>query len=185
MIDADLRRFIQKEIAKQMNVILSGAAGENTLITENIENLYPGMPTIEQRPIMHPYGMVSRAPRGTIQVTAKQGEHLGNRVVLGHRASDKPDVSVGEAVVYSFGKYRLFVHNGSVTVAKNGTEETLVVGETLAQALTQLITLLASHQHTGNLGYPTSAPLTGPQISAVNTNFIANQKILAKDGGRF
>lgn len=186
MMDADTRRFIQKEIARQMNIILSGAAGTNTMITENIEQLYPGMPTIENRPIMHPYGFASRAPQGTIQVTGKQGEHLGNRMVLGHRAKDKPNMEVGESVVYSVSGYTFKAKNGSLSIGKNGTDETIVVGDTLAEALIALIDALATHTHLeqGD-GNQTDVPNNAATITAVKTSYISNGKILAKDGGRF
>jgi len=85
---ANLVGFVRKEIERQLNVILSGQAGANTSTeNETIDNLYPGMPSIESRPVMHPYGFVSRAPRKTISVTGKQGAGPQNRMTLGHRDS--------------------------------------------------------------------------------------------------
>jgi phage gp45-like len=103
MIDAEITRFIRDEIKRQMDVILAGSTGDNSkIVNEDIENMYPGMPTILQRPVMHPYGFVSRAPAKTLQVVGKQGEHLGNRVVLGHRDGARPtDLASGESQQYS------------------------------------------------------------------------------------
>lgn len=185
MIDPEMRRQLHIEMAKMARVILSGSAGTNTMITENIENLYPGMGTITERPIMHPYGFASRAPAKTIQVTARQGEHIGNMVVLGHRDSAKPDVEVGESVAYSMGGYEVYIRNGKITLAKDGDEETAVVGDTLSTFLKALLDAIIAHTHTGNLGYPTGAPLNSITFTQLKTENLDNDKILAKDGGRF
>lgn len=101
MIDSELRREIKTEIERQVQIILAGISGNNTNSIETIENLYPGMPNVVDRPVMHPYGMVSRAKKGTVQVVARQGEHLGNWVVMGHRDKDRPDVEEGETILYN------------------------------------------------------------------------------------
>jgi phage gp45-like len=103
-MNADEARFIRQEIARQLNVILSGQAGDNSSIeTETIDNLFPGSPSIADRPVMHPYGFASRAPTGTIAVTAKHGADAQNRMVLGHRDKVRKllDLSEGDAVIYS------------------------------------------------------------------------------------
>jgi phage gp45-like len=84
-----------------MNLITSGQAGSNTTTTQDIDNIYPGHPTIPDRPIMHPFGFVSRAPQGTISVTAQQGAHPGNKLTLGHRYATPPEVAPGESAIYT------------------------------------------------------------------------------------
>lgn len=100
----DLQRFIRQEIQRALNVILSGQAGDNDAVeTETIDNMYPGSPSIADRPVMHPYGFASRAPNGTISVTAKTGADAHNRMTLGHRDKVRKllDLSEGDAVIYS------------------------------------------------------------------------------------
>lgn len=102
-MDAETIRFVRQEVQRQLNVILSGESGDNSDIeNETIDNLYPGTPSIASRPVMHPYGLASRAPAGTIQVTAKQGADPSNRMVLGHRDSNRSglDLDEGEVVLY-------------------------------------------------------------------------------------
>jgi phage gp45-like len=99
---AEMLRAIRQEVARQLNILLSGQAGVNTAEKETIDNLYPGSPSIKDRPVMHPFGFVSRAPRGTLSVTGRQGAGPENRLVLGHRDSKRPaDVDEGEAVLYA------------------------------------------------------------------------------------
>lgn len=103
MLDSDTIRFIREEIRRQVNIVLPAVAGETSDVeTESIEELFPGMPTITERPVMHPYGFASRAPRGTASVVARVGEHTGNRMVIGHRDKDRPeDLEAGEAALYN------------------------------------------------------------------------------------
>lgn len=186
MTDSEARRFMKMEIERQVRIILSGSAGDNNQFSETIENLYPGSPGIPARPVMHPYGIVSRAPRGTLQVTARQGEHSGNRLILGHRDANRPALEEGETAVYNVAGYQVRLNKASVTIGKGGVFETMVVGETLAQLLGDLIELLAMHTHSnGNEGAPTGAPLEAADFTQLKTQNIDNGKILAKDGGRF
>lgn len=61
MTHSEILKLIRTEIAIAMQTIASGQAGDNTITAEDIQNLFPGMPTLAARPIMHPYGFVSRA----------------------------------------------------------------------------------------------------------------------------
>lgn len=185
MIDSEIKRFIAKEIERQLNVIASGQSGSNTVSTENIESLFPGMPVLENRPIMHPFGLVSRAPNGIISVTARQGNHPGAYLTLGHRDKDRPEVLVGETAVYSVGKYQVTIKNDKLLIGKNGDFEEIPMGETLRQFLITFIDLVIQHQHIGNLGYQTSTPINAGDMTAAKAEFLDNSKILAKDGGRF
>lgn len=182
MTDADVLRFIREEIRRQLNVILPGSAGGNTSQTEDIDQMLPGMPTITERPVMHPYGFASRAARGVISVVARVGDHLGNRLVLGHRDKDRPaSLAEGEACIYSVGKFEIRVAKDRVQIGKDGTYETAVVGEKLTEFLTELMTQLIQHTHPA----PGAPPTNVAAFTQAKTQYIDNGKILAKDGGRF
>src|SRR3954463_12635941 len=99
MIDAQTLRLIQEEIKRQMNVILVGQAGEASEKAESIDNMFPGMPTIADQPIMHPCGLSSAAPRGIPSMVGRAGEHKGNRFVMGHRDPARPACKPGETVL--------------------------------------------------------------------------------------
>jgi len=185
-LDAEVKRLIIKEIHRQMNIITGGAAGTNTNTTQDIDSYMPGHPPIPARPFMHPYGHVSRAPRGTICVTAQQGEHPGNKLTLGHRDPNAPAVEVGETAVYSLGKYTVKVSNEKLELGKDGEYETMVVGDTLKEFLVALLEILVRHRHIVTApGAPSGPPIEATEFTDLNTNYLTNDKILAKDGGRF
>lgn len=170
-------------------VILPGVSGENTQDSETISQMYPGMKDQPARPVMHPYGFVSRAPSGTIQVTGRNGDHPSNRMVLGHRDKDRPaDLASGESATYSVGKYQVRTRNAVLEIGKDGVFEPMVMGDTLRDFLIAFIDLYLQHVHvTTAPGYYTSIP-DGPnvlQTEELKANNLGNDKILAKDDGRF
>lgn len=117
-MDSETLRFIKEEIQRQLNVILPGRSSNSTTQTEDIEEMFPGMPTITNRPVMHPYGLSSAAPQGTIQVVARNGSHFGNRMILGHRDGSAPSVVSGEVVLYNQYGGRIELRQNSLTIQR-------------------------------------------------------------------
>lgn len=185
VMDAETRQFIKEEIARSMNVLLSGESGKTTESVGSIENLYPGMPPLQSRPIMMPYGFASRAPAKTLQVTGRLGSHVGARYILGHWDKERPtDLEDGESSLYCVGGYRVYAKKDRICLGKaNGTYETAVLGETLVTLLTAILNAIALHVHTGNLGAPTTPPLNAAAFTQLIVQYLSNGKILAKAGG--
>lgn len=187
MIDSSLVSFVREEVKRQVQILMSGTSGENTHETESIEQMVPGMPTISKRPIMHPYGFVSRAPRGTVQVVGRMGDHATNRFVMAHRDKDRPsDIEEGESVQYSVGKYQVRVMKDRIQIGKDGEYESIVLGDKLTSLLGDLITELGNHTHTCSVpGGLSTPPFQKPQIDLLKTEQVDGNKLLAEDGGGF
>lgn len=186
MIDAELRRYIEEKIKEHLNIILTAQTDSSKGKTETISNLFPGMPSIPDRPVMAPFGFSSKAPKGTKAMVGQHGDFKGNRVVLGHRDEDRPTgIDEGEAIMYSIGKYHVVCFKDKVQVGVEGDYETMVVGETLIKFLIAFLDEYKAHVHTGNLGYPTGAPLTAAVVDQLKSQYLTNNKILAKKGGRY
>lgn len=119
--ESSIKRFVRQEIMRSLNVILTASTGDNSGVeTETIENLYPGSPSIPKRPVMHPYGFVSRAPKKTLSVVARHGADATNRMVLGHRDSNRPtDLNEGEAIIYAADGNQIKLGEG-VTASNDG-----------------------------------------------------------------
>lgn len=182
MIDSEIQSYIQREITKQVLIILSGQAGANDSQSENIDNLYPSMPSITGRPVMHPFGMVSRAPNGTISVTARQGDHPGNRMVLGHRDSNRPTVNEGEVILYNQFGQQIYLESGKIHIGKKSTSDPAVVGNELKAFLISLIGWLLTHTHvTSAPGAPTSPPQETADLNSIKSDNVTNDKILSQE----
>jgi hypothetical protein len=178
MNESDIRRLIRNEIRREMDVILPGLSSGNDHFSEAILDLYPGMPEIAPRPVMHPAGFVSRAVNGTIQVNGRNGEHSGNRMVLGHRDKLRPgDINQGEMAIYSSDGTTVlktvYVRRDKIQVGSKASTEQMVLGttyvtETLTNHLLYLIELVtdliaqrqtdAIHIHFDLFGLPTQPP---------------------------
>ena len=107
--------------------------GEADIENETINQLYSGMGQTQPRPVMHPFGMASKAPVDTLNVAVKSGHHVGNRMVIGHRDKLRPkDVKDGEISIYSSdGKTvlrRIDVSSDKITVGSKEADEPLVLG---------------------------------------------------------
>lgn len=129
------------------------------------------------------YGFASRPKAGAQAVVLFLGGNRDHGVVVGVEDGEiRPkDLAEGEASVYSFGKYQVRVKNDRIQVGKDGTWETVVVGETLAELLGYMIDDLAQHTHPA----PGAPPATAAAITARKGAYVTNGKILAKTGGRF
>jgi phage gp45-like len=131
---------------------------------------------------MHPYGFCSLAPDGTTQVVARQGEHFGNRLVLGHRAADRPkDLKSGETAAYSKSGYKIVWKGDSVMIGHGSTLEPLVMGQALNDLLKSLLNALIAHTHAA----PGVPPTNVADFTTILTSKLNSNKILVKDGGAF
>lgn len=147
MMDPETRRFIQEEIRRQVNIILhaetDGTDGEK--FTEGVSNLFPGQPTITDRPVMHPFGLMSRAVKGTLSVIARVGDHIGNRMVIGHRDADRPDdLEDGETALYNAKGQRIYLKSGKILIGSADADSPVVLGDVMMKALGEVLDELKS-----------------------------------------
>lgn len=184
-MDAETIKYIRMEVRRQMNVLLGAKSSGSDGTKESVVDAFPGYGNQPNRPIVAPYGFASRAPDGTKQMTGRVGDDPASRVVLGHMAQDRPAVDDGEAAIYSSAGYKIRVFKDKIQVAKGGDFETVPVGETLRDFLKALIEIYVAHTHEGNLGYETTPPDNFADAEQLKTENLDNDKILAKDGGRY
>lgn len=180
MTESEILNFIRKEIAKQVNIVIAGLAGNNDQFSEDIASQYPGAPTVSGRPVMHPYGLVSRAPSGTIQTVARVGTHPGNRMVLGHRDAKRPALNSGEVQLYNAFGQAIYLKNGEVHIGIAGAADPVILGNETNQFLTAFLNLFINHTHIGNLGY--STPLNPDDMSTgedLLNNTLSPKKLLS------
>lgn len=152
MNDVEIRAMIKEEVNKMVSgIILNGQAGATTVDVEDIDNMYPGMPTVTKRPVVHPYGYASRAPRGVLSVIARIGEHFGNRYILGHRDNKKPQLNEGETAVYSLGGHLLKVSNDQIEITHKTGSTFQIIANGSIQAATKGGNLLFMNEANGEL----------------------------------
>lgn len=121
MMDSNDWAMIRREIARQVSVVLHGQTAATNVddapATESIDNCPPGTPTITGRPVMHPYGLVSRAIKETISVVARVGNHPANLMVVGHRDKNRPALGAdGEVALYDSTGNQIHLKDGKIVV---------------------------------------------------------------------
>ncbi len=194
MMDAETIRFVKEEIKRQLNIILNSASGANTSQTETIDSLYPGMPGIDDRPVMHPFGFVSRATQGTISVTARVGADIQNRMTLGHRDKMRPDVEEGEVMLYNSTDDKIYVSHGKIIsttphwveksdlihIGSEDAKEPFVLGLIFQAFEDKFLQLMRDHRHvTSAPGALTSIPDNTLDIEEIRQSPILDNKILS------
>lgn len=183
MITPEDMRWIREEIKRHLNTVICGETGETTTSeTEEVVSLFQNMGSIGKRPLMHPYGFVSRAPKGTMSVVAKMGAEVTNRFVIGHRDKNRPaDLENGETRMYSLAGYQVVTKSDGVYVRHgDGEFYPLLLGTLAADFFGALIDLIVAHTHAA-AGAPPSNALDFTQLKVDNID----SKILisTKDGG--
>ena len=181
---SDLQAAIRRELRNHLNIILFGKAGapeSGDEPTERIDNLYTSMGSIEKRPVVHPYGLVSRAPEGTDSCVAQVGDHPGSKFVIGHRDKNRPTVTGGEVMLYDAYENQIYLKEGQIIlttqksqIGSDAADEPLMLGNVtkgvlsdfmqsfvdIAAQLKSISDDLATHMHpTAGLG-PPSPPVT-------------------------
>lgn len=186
MNEAELKRWVRSEIARQVAAIQFGSSLDADGQTETIESLYPGSPGIPKRPVMMPFGFASRAVAKVIQVVGKIGSDPSNRMVLGHRHGSRPELKNGESSVYSTDEtakvaYQLkAMIDGIRVVSPGGKEQPLLLGSDVITVLSKLLDLLIAHTH----GPPGTAPSNIADFQSLKQEDLAGSTLLStKDGG--
>lgn len=188
MLDPNLRREIQDEIRQTLMVILPALTGSKTTSqTETIDQLYPGMPEIADRPIMHPYGVVSRAPKGTNSIAARIGEHTSNRMIIGHMDNARKDISLneGEVVLYNEFGQQIRLEQDKINLGKSA-DEPAVLGNVLVELLGEIMDILINGNSvlTTTPGNPSAPnPLVASQLTAFKSQYLttATTNILSQE----
>jgi phage gp45-like len=177
-IVAPLQRRVMNMVAR---AVIQGIKDDGKIqklqLTVMADEVLDGVDRIQE------FGFSSTPPVGAQAVLLSLGGNRDHCVVIAteHGPARPQGIAAGESAVYSVGKFIVKVCNDKIQVGKDGVFETVVVGETLAELLGHLIDDLAAHTH----GPPGTPPATAAAITARKTSYIANNKILAKDGGRF
>jgi hypothetical protein len=186
-MEGEALRFIREEIKRQLNIVLNGVAGSNTSQTETIDNLFPGMNSIDSKPVMHPYGFVSRATAGTTSVAARIGDHFGARMVLGHRDAERPEIENGETMLYNSTGEQIYVKHGDIIftgpkvhIGSSQATEPFVLGLVFQKFAHDILTLIEQHVHvTRAPGAVTSEPTNFADFLALKQDPIDNARVLS------
>jgi hypothetical protein len=109
---------------------------------------------------------------GSEAITISDGANSNKVVMDSNGITIQMKDESNEVVITSSG---IALVSKAVMIGSDSASQPLVLGTQLLTALTNLLTYLTSHTHTGNLGAPTSPPLIPPNTS-VDFSQINSQK---------
>lgn len=145
MIDPELKRAIKNEIMQQMNVVLNCILKSSDTESQEIEQVYPGAPLLDKRPVIHPYGLVSRAPAGKLGVTARVGEHTGARIIIGVRDENRAGfdfINEGDVCLYDENGNKILLNASGIHIGSENAENPAVLGTEIKELLALIMTRL-------------------------------------------
>ena len=143
MLDPFIRKEIRDEVKRLMDVLLPAKAGVTTAQSEDIKELFPQMPTIQTRPVMHPYGLSSRAPTDTRSIIGRVGEHTTARIILGHLDDERANMTMNEGEVVLYNQYgqQIRLEENKINLGESA-DEAAVLGDTLVEMLGKVLDIL-------------------------------------------
>lgn len=140
MTREEVRLLVKEELERMLNVLLTGSSQNSNGVVEDVVSMMQSTVAQTGRPIMRPYGMISRAPKGTGSVVGRIGTHAGNRFVMGHLDGNSPTLSnEGDVMLYAANGEQILLSGGNIKVgtgpgaaaARNGDSVELQTGATL------------------------------------------------------
>jgi hypothetical protein len=170
----------RKEIRNYINMLLiNGISDDGTTEDQAFNSQQTAGDTQKKRPVVHPFGFVSRAPSGKNCVLGQFGENIGARVVLGFRDANrakKDYLEVGECEIYSEpatpfeNSEKVVLKKDKVLLGSENAENPLVLGDILMNLFTELFDLF------GQMGQGLTTSPGNP--TAPNPTFVAKIEVM-------
>lgn len=179
-LDPETRRSIRDEVKHAVNVILHAKFGETSNEYAELLEPLPGADKIPARPVVHPYGLVSRAPQGTLAVTARVGNHPAARIILGARDPERANMEFlneGDVCLYNSDGTKIVLQGKKVKMGSENADNPAVLGNELITLLGQIIDLLilGNSVLTTTPGNPTVPnPAITPLLNALKAQYLTN-----------
>lgn len=163
-----------------VNVILSCILQDGGLEDQEIEQAVPGAPRMDKRPVVHPYGYVSRAPAGTIGVSAQVGEHPGARIIIGARDKSRASMGFlkeGDVCIYNAKGEKIVLSQNKTQLGSENAANPVVLGTELKALLEQILDILIAGDHvlTTSPGNPTAPnPSKTTTLTNLKSTYLTN-----------
>ena len=179
MTDGEIQRLISQTVRQELASILMGKVSSNASQLRSGIQRFGGENEISGLRSVLPYGVSSRAPVGTDCVVMPINHDPTHLNVMGHFDSARPSLDDGEAALYNEFGQLVYLSNGKIQIGTKSSSQNLVLGQVFKSMMDTLLQAIASHTHTGNLGYATSPPVNAADFNAVKASPIDDNSILS------
>lgn len=177
----EIRQIIWQEIGRALNIVLTGNSQDADGQREKIQSMLTQAGTTDSFPVAYPWGMASRVPDSTAQLVLQMGNSPMARVIATHFDPDRPKLGTGETVLYNEFGQRIYLKNGKVLLGSEKADQPAVLGTVFQTMMSTVLNAIATHTHTGNVGYPTGPPLNAAAFITENASPIQDGAILSDE----
>jgi hypothetical protein len=181
MTREEVLTIVRHEIQRASNLILYARTTSSGTDVDNIDNLFAGMTEIVDVPKVEPYGFHSSAQKGTAAITARVGNDIANRIILGHRDAFRPVINPGETILYNQYGQQVYLSNGQVQIGRPNASSPVLLGDLVQMLFSNLLTELSTHTHLSAApGSPTTPPVDAAAFLALKSSPVSDGAILSK-----
>jgi hypothetical protein len=177
MTEAELIKFIRQVVREEFapvamaTIVANATQLRSTFQRTSSDSRFPNARSIQ------PYGYASRAPTGTECLAVPVGGNASHVNIVGHFDSARPLVSDGETLLYDANGHAVYLSTTKVQIGTMIASHPVPLGDILKTALNDLLEAIISHQHMGNLGYPTGTPMNSSAFSAIKSSPVGDDSM--------
>lgn len=180
MTESEIRRLIRAEIREALAPIMMGfvVSNENvqrsTMKRTSMEGPTPNVRNIQ------PFGISSKAPPATEALFVPVNGDPTHVNMVGHFDKAKPEVTKdGETSLYDSFGHEVYLSENKMQFGSQASANPMMLGDVVQQLFSTLLELIASHNHIGNLGYPTGVPSNAAQFTELKASPVDDGAIIS------
>lgn len=179
MNESEIRRLIKDAIREELAPVLMAFVTANaTQLRSSVKNFATAGEISNLRSIQ-PFGFGSRAPVQTPALVIPIAGDPTHLVIAGHFDANRPSHNNGETVLYDNFGHIVYLSSTKMQFGSKASAENMVLGQVFKTMMDTLLEAIATHTHTGNLGYPTSPPVNAGDFESIKASPIDDNAILS------
>jgi hypothetical protein len=180
MTDREIKMLIRQVIREEIAHLLMGSIVENKDQLRSTFQRFKSESGIPNARNIQPFGLSSRAPKGTDCVVSPVNGDKTHMNVLGHFDKNKPTVDDGETSLYNEFGQEIHLGEDTIKIGSKAAGENAVLGQVFKQFASDLLGILQIETHiTGVPGYSTSPPEQTADYAALQASPINDEAVLS------
>ena len=180
MTDSEIRSMIRREIKEVLAPILMATLVSNESSLRSSASRFKGDSPVGNLRNIQPFGFSSRAPANTdclIIPVAGDPSHLN---MVGHFDKTRPEVDAdGQSIMYDAFGHIIFLSENKMQFGSKSSLNPMMLGDIVQNLLSNFLDKTATHLHTGNLGYLTTAPTNAEDFENLKSSPVDDGKIIS------
>lgn len=181
MNDSDLIKFIKQVVKEQLAAVLMAQVVANKDSNRSTVQRFASDSPIPNLRNIQPYGISSRAPKGTSCLTVPIASDPSHINMVGHFDEDRPTTADGETLLYNEFGQLIYLSEGKIQIGSKAAAENLVLGQVFKAYEASLLDAIIAHKHLDSFGYLTQPPDNAADFTALKASPIEDEAILSDE----